>query len=258
MEQVGKVASVWRYPVKSMAGEALERGFVSYGGLYGDRRYAFVRPSAPDVFPYFTARDNPDMLRHRPRFKDPAAAADPDNWQAVAAANVPVTPVTVKREALAVEVETPAGEVYDVDDIRLRHTLYGEERLELIQADTVLADCNPISLISTQTIDQLAGELDRPLDPRRFRANLYLDLDAGTGFAEDAYVDRNLRIGDRVKIAVTDRDPRCAVIALDPDDARRDKEILQHVSRNHGNTAGVYGVILAEGVVKPGDAVYLL
>ena len=43
MEQLGTLETICRYPVKSMAGEAVDRAFVGYGGLMGDRVYAFVR-----------------------------------------------------------------------------------------------------------------------------------------------------------------------------------------------------------------------
>ena len=57
MGVVGRVESVWRYPVKSMRGEKLDSAFVGFAGVYGDRLYAF-RNSAADIgFPYLTARE---------------------------------------------------------------------------------------------------------------------------------------------------------------------------------------------------------
>ena len=41
MSIVGKVESLWRYPVKSMRGEELEETFAGYPGVYGDRVFAF-------------------------------------------------------------------------------------------------------------------------------------------------------------------------------------------------------------------------
>src|SRR5690348_8381947 len=69
--EVGRVAGLWRYPVKSMAGESLEAADVSWHGLAGDRRWAFVRPDMPrSGFPWLTARERPDMSRYRPWFVD--------------------------------------------------------------------------------------------------------------------------------------------------------------------------------------------
>ena len=41
--EVGRVAGMWRYPVKSMAAEALEWADVGWHGVEGDRRWAFIR-----------------------------------------------------------------------------------------------------------------------------------------------------------------------------------------------------------------------
>ena len=56
MTIVGKVDSLWRYPVKSMRGEELDEAFASYSGIYGDRVFAFRSSANHKGFPYFTAR----------------------------------------------------------------------------------------------------------------------------------------------------------------------------------------------------------
>ncbi|MFN2464119.1 MAG: MOSC N-terminal beta barrel domain-containing protein, partial [Candidatus Dormibacteria bacterium] len=54
---VGRVAALWRYPVKSMAGEALAVADVSWHGLAGDRRWAFIREGQErSGFPWLTIR----------------------------------------------------------------------------------------------------------------------------------------------------------------------------------------------------------
>jgi uncharacterized protein YcbX len=55
-----QVAEIWRYPVKSMAGERLERAYVDYGGIDGDR-LAHVENSRRLLI---TARTHPRLLRH--------------------------------------------------------------------------------------------------------------------------------------------------------------------------------------------------
>ena len=59
-------------------------------------------------------------------------------------------------------------------------------------------------------------------------------------------------------IAVFERDARCQMITLDPDTAAPDPEILRNVARGHEGTAGVYGAVLAEGLIRTGDAVEVL
>ena len=79
-----------------------------------------------------------------------------------------------------------------------------------------MTDCRPVSVISTQTVGALSGEVGKPLDQRRFRANIYLDLGAAAGSAEDAFVGRRLKIGAKAVIAVLERDPRHTVRRVFP------------------------------------------
>src|SRR3954470_17812317 len=79
MGVVGKVQSLWRYPVKSMRGEEMDEMFAGYAGVYGDRLFAFRSSAAPAGFPYFTGRDQRQMMRYRPRFSDREKAARPIN-----------------------------------------------------------------------------------------------------------------------------------------------------------------------------------
>ena len=96
------------------------------------------------------------------------------------------------------------------------------------------------------------------LDKRRFRANVYADLTPMAGFAENAYVGRKLQIGTKAVIAVTDRDPRCKMITLDPNTAEASPEVLRRVRDAHDGKAGLYGAVLIEGIVRPGDEIRLL
>jgi uncharacterized protein YcbX len=121
-----------------------------------------------------------------------------------------------------------------------------------------MTDCRPISLFSLQTARQLGEEVGATLDKRRFRANVYLDLGAAGGFSENAFVGHKVRIGSKVVVAVLERDPRCQVITLDPDTGAPNPGILSKVARGHEGTAGVYGAVLAEGMIRTDDPVELL
>ena len=87
MTVVGRVVALWRYPVKSMAGEELDGAEVSWHGLAGDRRWAFIRDGqARSGFPWLTMRERPELARYRPRFADPAGPTPPRPWCARPAA----------------------------------------------------------------------------------------------------------------------------------------------------------------------------
>ena len=259
---IGRVDSAWRYPVKSMRGEELPAIFASFSGVYGDRLYAFRSSAAPAGFPFFTGRERHEMLLYCPRFRHPEKSAVPPNW-AEAEALLPIlNPVGADPADLAVEVETPTGEVLAVDDPALLRRLAegaGDgHSLALLRSERAMTDCRPISLFSLQTVKQLSEEVGAVLDKRRFRANVYLDLGAAGGFSENELVGRKVRIGTKVLVSVLDPDPRCQMITLDPDTAAPNPEILRKVARAHDGNAGVYGAVLAEGIIRPGDPVEVL
>ena len=96
------------------------------------------------------------------------------------------------------------------------------------------------------------------MDRRRFRANFYADWDEAAPYHEDDLAGRTLQIGERLRIAVLERDPRCKMITLDPDTGAQESRVLRHLREAPGGMIGVYGAILVEGVVKEGDPILLV
>ena len=113
-------------------------------------------------------------------------------------------------------------------------------------------------MISLQSVQQLEAELGIPIDKRRFRANIYVDLATDGGFAEDKLVGRKLRIGSKAEVMVLERDPRCKMISLDPDTGEHNPEVLRKVAQAHETFMGVYCAVLVEGVLKEGDSIEVL
>ena len=74
MEQLGTVETICRYPVKSMAGEDVAAAFAGFGGIMGDRVYAFVREGGTKGFPWLTAREREELVLYRPSFRAGTAA----------------------------------------------------------------------------------------------------------------------------------------------------------------------------------------
>lgn len=262
MTTVGTVESLWRYPVKSMAGEEVPEAFMGFSGLYGDRCYAFKDSAARKGFPYLSATAQETMLLFRPRFRHQERALAPPNLAEAAAIAPGVTPANAEPGDMDLDILTPRGEVLPVDDPRLfemlREGLRGEHQLSLVRSDRALTDCRPVSLISLQTIRQVENEVAVPIDARRFRANIYLNLASGRGFAEDEFVGRRLRVGAGAVFMVLERDPRCKMISLDPDTGQHNPEVLRRVAAAHDANAGVYGAVLIEGVIRKGDPVELI
>jgi uncharacterized protein YcbX len=262
MSTVATVESLWRYPVKSMRGEELPEAFLGFSGVYGDRLFAFHSSTAPKGFPYLTARELRTLLRYRPRFRNPDKAARPTNLAEADALGPGVTPVYADPRDMLVDVETPTGETFAIDDPALsgvlRAGLSAAPDLTLARSERAMTDCRPVSLFSLQSARQLGEETGSPVDPRRFRANVYLDFGGAGGFAEDGLVGRSLRFGSKVVVRVLERDPRCVMITLDPDTAESRPEVLKRVAQGHDGMAGVYGAVLVEGMVRKGDPVQVL
>ncbi|MBR1200608.1 MOSC domain-containing protein [Bradyrhizobium sp. AUGA SZCCT0240] len=258
MNVVGRIESVWRYPVKSMRGEMLPEAYVSFSGVLGDRLYAVHNSAAPTAFPYLTARARPDMLLYRPFFREPARSVLPSNLAEAEARGPGITPLFPGLEDLAVDVAAPSGEIFGVDDDRLLGALTDESSpgtLTMRRSDRAITDCRPLSLLATRTIDGIGRAVGLRLDKRRFRENLYVDLNSGESFAEDAFVGRRLRIGPKLTVHILERDIRCRMINIDPESLEENSEILQYVAKNHDNRAGVYAAVLVEGLVRPGDEI---
>jgi uncharacterized protein len=262
MTTVGTVESLWRYPVKSMSGEEMTEVFVGYSGIYGDRCFAFRNSAARKGFPYLNATANPQMLRYRPAFRSAERAAKPPNLEQAKSIAPGANPANADPNDLLLDVTTPKGDILAVDDPALlpmlSEGLSGEGQISLVCSDRALADCRPVSMISRQTIRQIEAEAGIPIDGRRFRSNVYMDLLSGRGFAEDELVDRRLRIGQCTEIMVLERDPRCKMISLDPDTGEHNPNVLRHVATAHNSSAGIYCAVLVEGLLRKGDPIELL
>jgi uncharacterized protein YcbX len=228
--EVGRVTALWRYPVKSMAAEALDEVEVSWHGLAGDRRWAFVRDGLErSGFPWFTIRERSDMWQYRPSFLDPG---NPDR-----------SPTLVR---------TPEGRELDVVDPALAAELGTGVRV--IKQNRGVFDASPLSLMTTQTVSALGSLVDEELDPRRFRPNLLVE--AEEPFAEDGWVGSVLQIGG-IRMRVDLRDERCVVVNVDPATSQRDPAILKAIAREREACLGVYGSTVTPGRIAVGDPVLL-
>jgi uncharacterized protein YcbX len=257
MSIIGKVDSLWRYPVKSMRGQELDEAFAGFAGVYGDRFFAFRSSASPTGFPYLTAREQRRLLQYRPRFRYPDKAARPINL--TEAEKMGANPLSADLAELVVDVETPNGKTLAIDDPALidmlRADMDKKHQVTLMRSQRAMTDCRPVSIFSLQSARQLAEETGTPIDKRRFRANVYVDLALAGGFGENQFVGRSLRIGPKVVVSILERDARCMMITLDPDTGEKEPAILKKVAQAHDGMAGVYGAVMVEGMVHKSDPV---
>jgi uncharacterized protein YcbX len=232
-KRLGRIAGLWRYPVKSMGAETLAEIDASWHGFAGDRRWAFARNAVVQSgFPWLTIRERPDMCHYQPSFVEPAR---PDKSPTV--------------------VRTPTGAVFDVADPALAAELC-TEGARVIRHDRGIFDTFPLSLITTQTIGRLGELVGTPLAVGRFRPNIVLDAENEAPFCEDDWVGRTLRIGS-LRVRIDKRDGRCVVITIDPVTTQRNTDVLRTVARDRQGCLGVYGSIVEPGRVAVGDDVFV-
>lgn len=260
MIKVGSVSSIVRYPVKSMAGEAIDAGFFGFSGLFGDRSYAFTHKNGRRGFPWFTIRQMEDLVLYKARFRNPDAIRWPVDLEASLAIGAGVAPLFPDEEAFDIEVEAPSGERFPIRAAELKAQLESEtgEELSLRFSERSLYDCRPVSIFANVSLSELESEIGIRIDKRRFRSNLYIDWDNVMPFYENGLIGQILQVGDRARFMLTERDPRCKIVTIDPDTADECAQILRHISGAHKGTAGVYGAVLLEGVVRSGDPIFLV
>lgn len=225
---LGVVQHITRYPVKSMRGEAMESVDIDFVGLPFDRAFAFVKDGVLSPFPWFTARDCPQLLRCQPSLSG-------ERWPAV-------------------KVATPEGE-FDLASSELKAKLreWSGVSASLRSDYRGCQDVAYVSIISTATIRTLteAGGVEN--DQRRFRMNFVVDI-GDEPFAENAWAGKAVTIGG-VTIAVHEPDRRCQMITLDPETGESTPAVLKKAGELNNVCAGMYCSVLAEGRVSVGDRV---
>ena len=236
---VGTVREIWRYPVKSMAGEPVEITKIGWNGLGGDRRYAFNRVGNRSGLPFLSAREMPELILYRPAFLNPA---DPDHS--------------------GIEVATPSGSNFDLYAAALLaelEALHGGP-LEVISLWRGAYDAMPVSLITTNSMAMTGEAIGKALQSSRFRPNLVIEALEAKAYPEDKWVGELLVFGeddDSARLRVNRKDLRCKVVNLNPLTAVLDADVLAHVVKTRKNFLGAYGTTERPGKATVGDTVYV-
>lgn len=228
-----EIVEVRRYPVKSMLGEVVPAGEVGERGLVGDRLWAVRDPDGK-----LGSGKNTRRFRRMPGlFQLRAYAAGP-------------APV----------VELPDGRRFAADD-PAGHRAVGEAigRTVTLAPETTVPhhDEGPVSLLTTASLRGLTelsgGEPGGGnLDPARFRANLLVDV-AGSGFPEDNWPGRRLRVGPEAVLRIVRPLARCVMIDMAQDQACARNDLLKILAEHHEMAFGVVATVEQPGRVTPGD-----
>jgi uncharacterized protein YcbX len=246
------VQSIYRYPVKGLSPQALPRvGLESGQTLPADRLYAIENgPIGFDLaHPAYFPKIRFLMLMRNERLA--ALQTEYDE------ASHTLTIRQSDREVARGDLRTPEGRAaietffatYCADELRgPPKVLYGEGHSFSDVAKKVVSIIN---LASVADIETLAGV---PVNPLRFRGNLYV---AGwPAWHEFDLLDRELNLGNAVRLKVVKRIVRCAATNVDPATGIRDLTIPATLQQNLGHAdCGVYAEVVAGGVVAVGDPI---
>jgi len=266
-KKVGTVASLHRYPVKSMIGEELNSTKVGAKGFQGDRVFALADVETGKIASAKNPSKWPSLFRFRAAFAGPlngdhhlppvwitcpdgSTVLTDDNQASMQLSSSLGKPVRLLKSAPA------AGtlEEYwpDIDGLARREVVTDEA----MPAETFF-DLGMIHLLTTATIDSYRALYpEGRFEPRRFRPNLVIQTESGTtGFPENDWDEKILAIGPEVKIKITGPCGRCVMTTLPQGDLPKDTGILKVAAKHNQARVGAYAAVVQGGVIHAGDSV---
>ena len=270
------VINIYRYPVKSMMGEALSEAAIGEAGIAGDRGWA-VRDEQrggirggkkiPQLM-QLTAQSGPAApLIIAPDGDSASASAEGINEWLSDKLNHPVTlwPLLPAEQLDHYRRGAPDTEDFEQElravfgrlpDEPLPDLTGFEELLEFESPPGTYFDAFSLSIMSQQslaTMNQLDG--DSLFDVRRFRPNLLVDIpDSDHPFPEQAWVGKTLSMGS-VKLKIEMTCPRCSMTTQGFDDLPKDAQIMRKLVANSDGNLGIYASVVRAGKVSAGDSV---
>jgi MOSC domain-containing protein len=276
-QQIGIVKELFRYPVKSMLGERLERLEIGERGVIGDRAWALRERDNGNIV---SAKKFVKMLDCRATYETPPidGEAAPSKIQlpdgrvlhaADADASAQLSTV-LGREIVIERAQSSQHTRAGIDP----STIFGDVPIENVKPQLTRAtmpdsfslvngtffDSATMHVLATGTLAHmrsLVGE-GAQLDARRFRPNIVVDTGMGTGgFVEDEWIERTLEVGDGVTIVAIKPALRCVMTTHRQEDLARDLRIIRAAAQFHRATVGVFASIGATGAVRIGDPVFL-
>ncbi|MBD2068836.1 MOSC domain-containing protein [Leptolyngbya sp. FACHB-671] len=268
-EVVGAIASLWRYPVKSMLGEEIEVSKVTARGLAGDRAYALLDvqsgkvASAKNPKKWAKLLDYQAALTEMPHDYEslPAVKVSLPNGDTITSEAPDVSKVLSAAlgrdvELLSCPPEAPALEQYWPS---VEGTAHQDTVTQLLMPTGTFFDSCSIHAITTATLARLQelypeGQFERC----RFRPNFVIEpTSCETAFLEDEWVGGILAIGETVRLSIDTACPRCVVTTLAQSGLPEDLNILRTTARHNNVIAGIRMSVLQGGTIRLNDSVWL-
>lgn len=232
---IGTIRALYRYPVKSTAGQALRAAHVAAGGLQHDRKWAIYTADGGIASGKRTRRFRavPGLLQWSSRVEDEH--------------DIPI-------------LVGPDGVEYRADDAAASQALSGafDQPLTLRHETTLQHhDETPLHLVTTSSLEALAALSGLPVDERRFRANIIIDTGTAPDFPEDHWIGAGLAIGDEVRVQLGQGMPRCAMVDQPQRGVGTEPKTLKLLGTHHNTILGLQAHTVRTGMVRIGDNVIL-
>lgn len=227
---IGPVVALYRYPVKSLRGEALSTLEIEARGVVGDRLFALRSADGK-----FGSGKSTRRFRRMDGLLDLQAAYDG-----------PRPLITFPGG------ESLAGDLPGIDERLSAHV--GQPVTLVREAEISHFDDSPLHLITTAGLRELG--LAAP-DAQRFRPNVVIDA-PGTGFIEDDWIGRELLLGDAVRVRITGSAVRCVMVGMAQAELPEQPRLLRHVAQLHDTCFGVYATVVEPGAVTLGAEARLM
>lgn len=246
----GHVAAIYRHPVKGFTPERLDHADLTTGGPFPcDRLYAVENgpsgfdPAAPAYIPkqkFTVLMAIPQVAKARTAY-DEASGVLSASAEGLADFAGALTE-QAGREAFAAWLTDLLG-----DEVR--------GPLQVISAEGYRFMDHPlgqVSILNMASLRDLEAKIGWPVDPLRFRANLYVE--GWPAWVENDWVGKELMVGF-ARAKVFKPIVRCAATHVDPVTAERDMEIVKALFDNYGHmNCGIYVDVTDGGRVSVGDA----
>jgi uncharacterized protein YcbX len=260
------VATLWRYPVKSMQGEELNAADITGTGLLGDRRFAVVDPATGKVAGAKNPRKWPGFFYFRAAYTAPPSLGSelpavrvtmPDGTTATTDEGDESDLPKLLSEALGREVTLSAAQPAASAE---EYVIASDEVTAFDLPPGTFFDAASVHLVTTATLDRLRSLYpEGRFEPRRFRPNIIVDSGPdATGFVENDWVGHEVTIGEHVRLHVTMATGRCVMTTLPQGDLPKDSGILRTVAQHNNAQVGVYAEVISGGPVRRGDIVTVL
>ncbi len=225
---LGTVAELWRYPVKSVQGEQLDRVAVDERGVVGDRLWAVVTAAGK----LGSGKDTRRFERVDGLFELRARTVGDE--------------VHVRGPDGSARAGTPEADA-------LVTAALGRPTSVRIEAEVPHHDDAALHLLTTSSLAWLAERLGADgVERRRFRPNLLIDTGHDPHLVEQEWVGTTLTVGD-VVVEVTHATERCRMVTLpQPGGVDGAPEVLRTLGRDNDALLGVYARVVRPGRVEVG------